>query len=188
MQEIDYEDMSSLSGLLLIAHPALLDPNFRRTIVLISAHDQDDGALGVVLNRPLGKRLAELKPEFEGLAIGDVPLYFGGPVASEEIILAAWKPAGEAGLYKLFFGLTPDRAAEMMQGDVELSLRGYVGYSGWSSGQLEGELNDNAWLVSLVDGTVLAQSNDPGIWRQAITEVRPELSFMASAPENPSVN
>ena len=71
-----------LAGSLLLAHPAMRDPNFRRSVVLLSAHG-DDGAMGVVLNRPLGKQLGDLNAQFAASAIAGVPVYKGGPVQTE---------------------------------------------------------------------------------------------------------
>ena len=88
----------SLTGSLLIAHPGLLDPNFRRTVLFISTHDLEEGAFGLVLNRPSGQTVAELLPNHEDLKeIGSVPVLLGGPVARDQLIFASfiWHSDGE---------------------------------------------------------------------------------------------
>src|SRR3954451_640695 len=79
----------SLAGSLLVAHPNMLDPNFRRTVVFISAHDTADGAVGVVLNRPLDKQVADLVNETPPEGLGDVPVFLGGPVVKNQLMSAA---------------------------------------------------------------------------------------------------
>ena len=93
---------AGLAGSLLLAHPALNDPNFRRTVILMSTHDSD-GAMGVVLNRPLGRRLGELNGDFSLGPLASVPVFRGGPVQTEQMMLAAWQPQGDA--FRLHFGL-----------------------------------------------------------------------------------
>ena len=80
----------SLAGSLLVAHPSLRDPNFRRTVILMTTHGED-GAMGVVLNRPLLKRLGQLGGDFALGELSDVPIFSGGPVQTEQLIIAAWK-------------------------------------------------------------------------------------------------
>ena len=82
---------NSLAGVLLLASPKLLDPNFKRSIVLVSAHSSDEGAIGFVLNRPLGKTLGQLKPEFLYGSLAQVPVYQGGPVSQDKMIFVAWR-------------------------------------------------------------------------------------------------
>src|SRR5947208_5943434 len=79
----------SLAGSLLVAHPNMLDPNFRRTVLFISAHDPADGALGIILNRPLDKQVGDLVTEEAPAALAEVPVYLGGPVGSNQLMFAA---------------------------------------------------------------------------------------------------
>ncbi len=178
----------NLTGFLLVAHPGMMDPSFRRSIILVSAHSEEDGALGVVLNRPMGRRLSEIEEDFEHTSLGAVPLFYGGPVKPREMILTAWEPTGEPGMFKLFFGISPDQASELQEQNDDLILRGFLGYSGWSSGQLEKELHENAWFVSPLDSAVLSNAGSPDLWRRIITRLKPELAFLADAPEDPSMN
>ncbi len=189
------EEAKNLSGSLLAAHPGMMDPNFRRAVILLSAHSGDDGALGVVINRPLGKELADFKTDFRETPLGGIPLYYGGPVGfsqdeegSSEIILAGWKWNLDESSFQIYFGIAPDKAESLMLEDPEVEIRGFIGYSGWSSGQLEGELAQNAWVVSPLWGGMIKDENDKILWRQIIHRVKPELSLLADAPDDPSLN
>src|SRR5205085_9015696 len=78
----------NLTGSLLVAHPSLLDPNFRRAVLFISAHDPQDGALGIILNRPLDKHVGDLVTEEAPAGLADVPVYLGGPVGKDQLMFA----------------------------------------------------------------------------------------------------
>src|SRR6266496_1470471 len=110
MQERRKEQKESLAGSLLLAHPSLRDPNFRRCVVLMSAHNAE-GAMGVVLNRPLGKRLGEVSGDFALGPLASVPLFAGGPVQTEQLVLAAWQIRDDG--FRLHFGVEPDKALQL---------------------------------------------------------------------------
>lgn len=187
MKDMDPK-MPSLSGSILIAHPSLHDANFKQTVILISAHSEQQGALGVILNRPMGKTLGGLKEAFSYGVLADVPLFFGGPVNENELILTAWQPTDDPGLYRLYFGLSPERAIELKMGAGALEMRAFMGYSGWSSGQIEGELQDNAWAVGPLDSHTLEAKDLKSLWRKALHRVRPEWLLVADTPPDPTLN
>src|SRR6184192_4376285 len=91
MRNVRREKPRSLAGSLLVAHPNMLDPNFRRAVLYISAHDPEDGAIGVIINRPLEKSVADLVSETPPENLADVPVFFGGPVGSNQLMLAAFE-------------------------------------------------------------------------------------------------
>ena len=182
------ESVSALAGSLLLAHPELKDPNFNKSVVLISAHSTDDGALGVILNRPMGQSLAQFDGKFSYTDLADVPLYVGGPASPAQMILTAWQWHLEQGRFQLHFGINPDKARELISHDPEIELRGFVGYSGWSQGQLEGELEQDSWVVTPVSSDALEDVQGDDLWRTIIREVSPEMRFLADAPDDPSVN
>src|SRR5437762_3670615 len=98
MRNLDGETPLNLAGSLLVAHPNMLDPNFRRTVLFISAHDPNDGALGVIINRPLEKQVADLVTEVPPEGLADVPVFLGGPVGKNQLIFAAFEWQKGAGL------------------------------------------------------------------------------------------
>ena len=139
--------MESLRGKLLIASPALADPNFARTVVLITEHG-DDGAMGIVLNRPSETEVAEVLPELEEIAGGE-PIFVGGPVQPEALVVlgefsdpdaAAWIVVADVGLVS---------AATDIEELPDAVRRGrvYAGFSGWGPDQLDEELEEEAWIV-----------------------------------------
>ncbi len=172
----------NLVGSLLLAHPAMRDPNFRRSVVLLSAHG-DDGAMGVVLNRPLGKQLGDLNAQFAASTIAGVPVYQGGPMQTEQLILAAWRPEPLEAGFKLYFGIDVDKATAL-QGEEGVRLRAFLGYSGWSKGQLENELRHSTWVVTPVSTELLERNDGQGLWRAILGGLSPEWKLMADEPEN----
>lgn len=187
MRDFSNDGTDTLQGRLLVAHPGLLDPNFRKAVVLIAEHSVEEGAIGVILNRPLDQTLEEVKPEWAGTLLGDVPVYEGGPVRRDDVLLVAWRSeAMEEGL-RLYFGAPPEHILEMIHADG-LEVRAYIGHSGWGSGQIEGELAETAWLVSPVLLRYLNAEQNARMWRGVLAQLSPELALLADAPEDPSVN
>jgi putative transcriptional regulator len=176
----------TLAGSLLLAHPALRDPNFKRAVVLLSAHD-GEGAMGVVLNRPLEKTLGDLGETFALGPLAGVPVFSGGPVQTEQLILCAWRVHPDGDGFRLFFGIEPDKAIEL-QAEEGMHLRAFLGYSGWSGGQLEGELKQNTWVVSPIPSNLMEFGHDEGLWRGILTDLNHEWKLLADEPEDPSVN
>lgn len=176
----------TLSGSLLLAHPGMHDPNFRRSVVLLSAHGED-GAMGVVLNRPLNKRLGELTADFAASPLAGVPLYQGGPVQAEQLILAAWQPESLEGGFKIHFGIDIERAQALLGGEG-VRLRAFLGYSGWTRGQLDNELRHNSWVVASASANLLDQRDGEELWRAILGGISPMWRLMAGEPEDPKTN
>ncbi len=171
------------AGSLLLAHPALQDPNFRRTVVLMSSHGTE-GAMGVVLNRPLGRRLGELHGEFALGPLAAVPLFRGGPVGPEQLLLVVWQIREDG--FQLQFGVEPAKAAQLLGEGAQ--IRAFLGYSGWSRGQLENELKQQTWIVTDVPLDLLEQPQDDGLWRGILGAVGDEWRLLAGEPEDTSRN
>lgn len=184
MRERRKVSKETLAGSLLLAHPAMRDPNFRRSVVLMSLHNAE-GAMGVVLNRPMGRRLGELSGEFALGPLSGIPLYKGGPVQPEQLILAAWQSRSDG--FRLHFGIEPDRAIELLE-EEGTHLRGFLGYSGWSAGQLENEMRANTWIVVDVPEDLLAHSQDDTLWRTVLGREGAEWRLLAGEPDNPEAN
>ncbi len=178
----------SMAGSLLLAHPSLRDPNFRRAVVLLSAHD-DEGAMGVVLNRPTGETLSDLDDAFAGGALATVPIFAGGPVQTDRVIICGIAMHADGEGLRLHFGLEPDAAIALQaeQGNT-LQLRAFVGYAGWGAGQLENELAHDTWAVSAIPADLLDQLADETLWRIVLAQVSPEWKLLADEPEDPELN
>jgi putative transcriptional regulator len=176
----------SLAGQLLLAHPALRDPNFVRTVILMSSHDEE-GAMGVVLNRPLKKSLSELNADFTLTPLANVPVYSGGPVETEKVILVAWQWRELHDEFQLNFGIEADEAGKMA-GKPNLTLRAFLGYSGWTKGQLENEMKQQTWFTVPGADYNLNAEEGTGLWRMILGSLAPELKLLADEPEDPALN
>jgi putative transcriptional regulator len=184
VKEGTYRAGESLAGSLLLAHPVLRDPNFRRTAILMSTHGPE-GAMGVVLNRPLGKRLGEFKGDFALGPLSSTPIYTGGPVETEQLILAAWQSRKDA--FQLHFGIDPVKAIELLA-DETTCLRAYLGYSGWSAGQLENELESGTWIVASPPGDLFERPMHDALWRSLLSEEGDQWRLLVEEPEEPGKN
>jgi putative transcriptional regulator len=137
----------SLAGSILIAHPGLLDPNFRRSVIFLSANDPEEGSFGVGADparRTQGFRLAD---RAGGWGLGPHPRLIGGPVSTDQLIFATfeWHPDTSEWIPKHHVAIEEAQAALKAPNTV---VRAFVGYAGWSKGQLETELAQHAWLVA----------------------------------------
>lgn len=178
--------VKTLAGQLLLAHPTLRDPSFARAVILMSAHDAA-GAMGVVLNRPVGRPLGELSPDFALTPLADLPVYRGGPVETGKLILVAWQLREQAGELQLNFGLEPERAFALF-GTPGVTLRAFLGYAGWSRGQLENEMQHHTWFTAPLERYNLGAADGPGLWRMILGSLDPELKLLADEPDDPTLN
>src|ERR1041385_8517619 len=140
MRELGEERESrNFAGSLLIAHPNMVDPNFRRTVLFVSEHEPDEGALGVIINRPLDRRVAELVSGAPPAGFSDVPVFLGGPVGKNQLMFAAFEWKKGAGL-KLNHNIAFDESSDAPARKNLLTVCAFVGYAGWGAGQLETEV------------------------------------------------
>jgi putative transcriptional regulator len=172
----------SLRGQLLIAAPSLYD-YFRRTVVLVLEHS-DDGAMGVVLNRESETKVADAVPVLAPLTEPEDLVRIGGPVSPQSVVaLGDFDDVGQAGTHVVGSLGTLDPDAE--NGSLR-RIRVYAGYAGWGPGQLDGELEADAWLV------LPAQPDDPfeegDIWSEALRRKGGSYRLMATMPSDPSLN
>jgi len=175
-----------LAGSLLLAHPSLKDPSFRKTVILLSSHS-NEGAMGVVLNRPLGRTLGSLNPSFALGALSEIPVFTGGPVQKDQVILCAWQIQSDGEGFRLYFGIDLEKAEQLL-GVEGMELRAFLGYSGWTAGQLEGELAQETWVVMPIGAHLLELEADEGLWRGLLGSLDPEWKILADEPDDPSVN
>ena len=160
--------MESLRGHLLIAGPALVDPNFWRTVVLVGEHT-DEGALGVVLNRSSETSVEEALPELAALAEDMGSVHVGGPVQpSAVVVLADFAEADDADSLVLeSIGFLPAEVDPVALGELRRA-RVYVGYAGWGPGQLDAELAESAWLISPVELDLIFEIPSAVCWEMAM--------------------
>ncbi len=180
--------MDSARGHLLIAGPGLVDPNFWRTVVLIVEHS-DEGALGLVLNRPSETTVGEAVTELEQLLDPDDALYVGGPVQpSALIVLAEFDQPGEAALIAFEdIGVLANGA----QDDPSLSVRrgrAFVGHAGWGPGQLDDEVERGDWILEPARREDAFTGQPLDLWSAVLTRKGGSYALVARMPPDPSVN
>jgi len=186
VRELTRNKEQSYAGSLLVAHPNMLDPNFRRAVLFLSAHTADDGALGIILNRPLEKHVSEVVSEAPLNALDNVPVFFGGPVGRDRLIFASleWK-SGEG--LKLNHNVDVDEANKQI-GKNPGSIRAFIGYAGWGAGQLEAEMKQNAWVIRKADRAAMKLDRLPRLWFDIMRGLGPWFKLLAAAPDDPSLN
>jgi putative transcriptional regulator len=180
-------------GRLLVATPALEDPNFARTVVLLLDHSED-GVLGVVLNRPSEAEVAAALPEWGGLATDPDLVFVGGPVQPSAALGLAWCPPGlpedsDGGLRVLGGSLGTLDLEEPSALPVGCrGVRIFAGYAGWAAEQLQDEIAEGAWYVvdALPEDAVTPEPDT--LWRRVLRRQPGPLAMVASFPPDPSLN
>ena len=180
--------MASLAGSLLLAGPSLWDPNFRRTVVLIGHHD-DEGAVGVILNRSLEVPVAEAVPALAELAGEGAELFAGGPVEPSGVVVVAdfLDPGLAEVLVVGSIGFLPQETP----GDVATAIRRarvFAGYAGWGAGQLESELEEDSWIVEPARPEDVFHPEPSRLWSDVLARKGPSFDLMRSMPYDPSLN
>ena len=177
-----------LTGRLLLSNATLFDPNFRRTVVLIGHHDED-GAVGVVLNRPLGVPVDAAVPPLSDLVAAGEELFEGGPVQPDAaVVIAEFTDPERASLVAFgAIGFLPD---EMDTDDRDAIVRAriFAGYSGWGPGQLEEELAEDAWLVTDATEADVFTPEPERLWERVVRRLGPGYALLQTMPIDPSAN
>ena len=194
MAPLDVPPALPLAGRLLVAGPLLTDATFARTVILLLDHDEE-GSLGLVLNRPSRVPVGAVLPPWDGRTTGTDVLFTGGPVADDSALALGLLPGPvdgpePAGFRRVAgpFGLVDldnDPVATMAELDA---LRIYAGYAGWGEGQLDDEVAEGAWYV--VDGgpADVFSAAPEDLWRQVLRRQPGELAFVATTSTDPSLN
>jgi putative transcriptional regulator len=185
----DNDHVDSLKGQLLLASPALVDPNFRRTVVLVTEHNEE-GAAGLVLNRLSETAVAEAVPDVLPLVAEEERVYIGGPVQQSAVLVLAEfdDPEDAAMLVVGDVGFVPG------DGDFELlaaatrRARVFAGYAGWGAGQLESELEESSWIVEAADGLDLFPEPETDLWSAVLQGQGGVYRVVALMPDDPSLN
>lgn len=180
-------------GRLLVASSALLDPNFAASVVLVLDHDED-GSLGVVLNRPTPVSVASVLPAWAD-SVDQPPVIFGGgPVSTDSALAVACVPEGRAGdpvgFRRLFAdtGLIDLDTPQEVLAPAMTRMRVFAGYAGWGAGQLVAEIEEGSWYVvaSRADDIFGA---DPGrLWTRVLRRQPGELAWLSTRPVDPTLN
>jgi len=181
--------MESLAGHVLVASPSILDPNFERTVVLVTAHT-DEGAIGVILNRCSEATVGEAVPQLAPVLDADDQIYVGGPVNPEGVaVLAEFDDPGDAGVVVMddvgFVAL--DDALEGEAPQLQRA-RVFAGVAGWGPEQLEEELERDDWIIEPAElGDIFTEDPD-GLWSAVLQRKGGGYALAARMPLDPSLN
>jgi putative transcriptional regulator len=182
--------METLEGQLLLASPQLLDPNFVRTVVLLVEHN-DNGALGLVINRPTGKSIQELwKQVGESPCTNDQPVHLGGPVSGPLMAIHTASGLSELEIVDgIYFAAKKQNLDELVRQDEDFKI--FVGHAGWGPGQLESEIEQGAWRAVPARVEDVFDPSD-NLWQrlmqQATVGVLPTMLGLKHVPPDPSLN
>jgi putative transcriptional regulator len=183
--------VDSLTAHLLVAGPTLIDPNFARTVVLIAAHSEE-GAMGVILNRPTETTVAEAASELADVveAAEDELVYAGGPVQPQGVVvLAEFEDPEEAAALVLddIGFLAADRDGIAPPSGTRRA-RVFAGHSGWGPGQLEAELERDDWIVEPVTREDIFEVDPAALWAAVLERKGGQFALVARMPLDPSMN
>lgn len=183
---------SFLAGSLLVASPQIEEGTFRRAVILLLHHDED-GAQGVILNRPLDADIDAVLPGWKSVATRPATMFQGGPVELNSAIGLVTVPGDEPeplGVKHLFGGLglvDLDAPPNLVAPEVA-GMRIFAGYAGWLGGQLENEIRRGDWYVVASESRDAFSSAPDRLWSQVLARQSDNLKLVAGFPDDPSLN
>jgi putative transcriptional regulator len=181
--------MESLTGQLLVASPSLVDPNFRRTVVLVGEHGEE-GAMGLILNRPSPVTVNDAVPPLAELVEPVDLVHIGGPVQQQAIVvLAEFDDSSRAAVMVVgAIGFLPGEIEDAGDLGGLGRVRVFAGYAGWGPGQLEQELQDDSWIVVPAEPEDVFDENPDGLWSAVLRRRGGPYAVLAQMPPDPRVN
>lgn len=183
--------ISPAPGILLIAEPFLKDPNFMRTVVLLCRHEETEGSFGFVLNKLFHQKLDELIPELEGF---DLPVYEGGPVQMDTLHYIHQYPDLLPESVKItedvYWGGDFETLKTLLEAElIDIAkIRFFLGYSGWDSAQLKGEMDEKSWITVEANRTLIFETTPKDIWRASLLQLGGKYEIMIHFPTDPQLN
>ncbi|MDP3850543.1 MAG: YqgE/AlgH family protein [Luteolibacter sp.] len=176
----------TLRGSLLIADPSLRDGIFKRSVILLTAHGAEEGAAGLVLNRPTGRVVGDYLKDTEFTALRHLAVHEGGPVMTGQMTFSSFWWSRKLGL-RWAMRISAKQAADHAHRPGRI-VRAFIGYSGWSPGQLESELKRHSWFPVNPRQELLGQAHDRSLWAHLLRGMSPLHRILAEAPEDPFLN
>ncbi len=191
MEFFEYRNKIDLKkGRLLLSEPYLADPNFERTVILLTEHNEE-GSVGFILNKPSESRLSEVMEELKGL---DSQIYIGGPVQQDTLHFIHRYPGLEDAIELengLYWGGNFEQLLSLVEsGQFSVTeIKFFLGYSGWSPDQLEDELKLNSWIVSdRVSNEMIFETLPDQMWKKAMQDLGGRFSVYSNYPADPRMN
>lgn len=172
-------------GQLLLADPAMREGSFRQSAILVADHSETEGTFGVALNRPTGRIVKDYIDTADLPALAHVKVFAGGPVGKDHLTFAAfWKKDGVVHYRTRLLAAAAERHLQQ-NGAI---VHAYVGYSGWSVGQLDEEMEQTAWHLAPLDPWLLREPHNQRLWQEALASLSPYHRILSLAPEHPFEN
>ena len=178
------------SGKLLISEPFMLDPNFRRSVILLTEHNEK-GSVGFVLNQKSNYLLSDLVEDFEGM---EYQVYTGGPVGLDNLhflhAMGDYIGDGVEVFPGIFWGGNFETLRILMAKNLipENKIKFFMGYAGWGTGQLINEIEQNSWLVTSSKASLIFSDCEKELWGLTVKDMGTKYSIMVNFPENPNLN
>ena len=181
-----YDAPMRLEGQLLIATPTLGEGLFHHSVILLAEHSSDEGAFGLILNHPSGHSVGDFLKQDEFEALSDISVHLGGPVSQENLSFAAlWWSSSEVLRFETSISAKEATKRTRIPGVV---VRAFLGYSGWSSGQLESEIRNRSWIPAKPTVELLSRNQDHSLWSETLQNLSLYHRIMAECPGDPERN
>lgn len=188
--KIRSNNLKPTKGKILISEPFLVDYYFKRSVVLLAEHNEE-GSFGLIINKPVDIILSDILQDFP---IFDTPVYLGGPVKTDSLYFIHTLGEDIENSIKitngLFWGGEIEHVKELITiGKIQPNeIKFFVGYSGWVSKQLEGELARNSWLVSNTSAKQVMKANPKNLWKDTVNNMGGDYSYWTNFPTDPTHN
>jgi putative transcriptional regulator len=183
--------ISAAAGRLLISEPFMMDPNFKRAVILLTEYS-DLGAMGYVLNHPSEYMLGDLLPD---VSYSEMPVYIGGPVGNNTLHFIHRCPEKIEGGVEIwdgiFWGGDFEQVKELINNYqlTDQDIKFFAGYSGWTEGQLDNELQEDTWIVAnKFNPAIVFTHDEQNLWREVVISLGQRYAHIANFPENPTLN
>jgi len=178
-------------GHLLLSEPFMPDPNFKRTVIMLCEHLEDGGTVGFILNKSLNVKVCDALVDFDAVTND---LFYGGPVSKDTLhYLHRYGDIIEDSLHiadDVYWGGNFEQIGELLRDGTldSKNIKFFLGYSGWSPGQLDDELTDNAWIVTKAKSDYIFDSANKELWKKVLKDLGGEYTQIVNYPEDPSLN
>ena len=189
----DFKNKQFAKGSLLIANPVLPDPNFSRTVILLCNHNEQ-GSFGLVINRSTQLKAPDLFSDIDILRSYNAKIYMGGPVSQSMVFYLYRSSRNVIDLDEICSGVYLGSNLETLESlyldieNPEENVRFYLGYSGWSGGQLDGEMEQNSWLIQNANEQFVFLDSEELIWLKTVNSLGEKYQYLTKAPVNPQWN
>lgn len=175
-----------LQGQLLLADPSLRDGIFDRSVILLTEHQATEGAYGLILNHPTGKTVGDFLHGDDFTPLRQLAVHTGGPVALDQLTFSSFWWSKKLGL-RWAVRISAEQAMAHAHKPGRI-VRAFVGYSGWTAGQLENELRRNSWTAARPQQDLLGRVHDRSLWADLLRQLSPLHRILAEAPDDPTLN